>query len=257
MTADLNNHIGFRDVQGGVADLTEAKTAMLPRGLESGQKLTSVVLLGASVDIRDRALGGGESFAVQHQRGHVVTEDDNLVATVGVIVHEPLARTELAGVERVQQALQAGVAAKTATNVFRIKLLGHRAPHFHALHTRQVAIVGEIDPVGFVQLGPHKEAQIFDLVVLAHQRRGEAELAVGIDKMHDFLKHVSRRHVHLVEDHQPPLAPAHSLDHHLAGLGAPAAVADHAVGGDDHAGLAGRRQGLLHATGKQLYTIGL
>jgi len=59
--------------------------------------------------------------------------------------------------------------------------LGHGAPDLHALHVGDVARAREVQPVGLVQLGPDQEVQIADALVLAHQRRRQAQLAVRLD----------------------------------------------------------------------------
>lgn len=71
----------------------------------------------------------------------------------------------------------------------------------------------------------------------------------------NFELHVCGGHVHLVQNHEAPLPAADLLDHLLARGGPTAPVADHAVGGDDDAGLSLGRQLVLGAAGEHVHPL--
>ena len=64
--------------------------------------------------------------------------------------------------------------------ILSVELGRHPAPDLGALNASQEAHRLQLEPVGLVQLGPNEEVEIGDLVVLAHERRSETELAVRL-----------------------------------------------------------------------------
>ena len=60
--------------------------------------------------------------------------------------------------------------------------LGHGAPDLCALHVGNVPRARQVEPVGLVQLGADQKVEVRDALVLAHQRRRQAQLAV---RLHD------------------------------------------------------------------------
>ena len=66
--------------------------------------------------------------------------------------------------------------------------LGHGAPDLDALHVGNVPCAGEVEPVGFVQLGADEEVEVGDERVLAHQGGRQAQLAVRLGDA-DHLHH--------------------------------------------------------------------
>ena len=78
---NLNDDIGVRDVQRGVADLAESDARHLRGGLEGREDLPPVLLPGAPEQVRDLP-DLLQCLAIQNQRGHIVTEDDDLVPSL-------------------------------------------------------------------------------------------------------------------------------------------------------------------------------
>mmetsp|Transcript_18365 Transcript_18365/g.54815 ORF Transcript_18365/g.54815 Transcript_18365/m.54815 type:complete len:254 (-) Transcript_18365:357-1118(-) len=162
--------------------------------------------------------GLAQAHGVLPQSPDVVAENNDLVAAHSLVVlDQKLCRHELVGVHNVQQ-LTAG--AIFLLQVLAEELLSHGAPHLGALHICDVARAREVEPVGLVELGADEEVEVADALVLTHQRRGQAELAVAVCDADDLAEHLRRHHVHLVHEQQPPLT---VLDHahHLLGLRAP------------------------------------
>lgn len=62
----------------------------------------------------------------------------------------------------------------------RASHLGHGTPDLSTLDVGDVAGTCEVKPVGLVELGANEEVQITDTLVLAHQRRRQAQLAVRL-----------------------------------------------------------------------------
>lgn len=87
----------------------------------------------------------------------------------------------------------------------------------------------QVHPVGFVELWADEKVEIVDLVVLAHQRRREAELAVRRDAVQHGAERRRRHDLHLVEHEQAPLELGHAIEQHLGLVRAPTLVREHRI----------------------------
>ena len=77
-------------------------------------------------------------------------------------------------------ALAAQARQQTAAAAAVPSNLSHGAPDFSTLHVSNVASTGEIQPVGFIQLGPNQEVEISNALILSHQCSCQAQLAVRL-----------------------------------------------------------------------------
>ena len=68
-----------------------------------------------------------------------------------VVLYKELAGLELGGVHDVQQLPACKV---ILLQILAVELASHRAPHLCTLHVSDMPRLGEIQPVGLVQLGP-------------------------------------------------------------------------------------------------------
>ena len=168
MRRDLDDDVGVGQVDRGVAHLGDEDGVVLGARLELLEDAYPLRLRRRPVNE-----GPPELDRVLFEREDIVGEDDDLVAASLVEAHQVLARSELVRVHRVEQPLDHRVLAE----VLVVELGGHGAPDLGTLHLGDEAALLQVEPVGFVELGPDEEVEVVDLLVLAHQRRGEAELA--------------------------------------------------------------------------------
>mmetsp|Transcript_46971 Transcript_46971/g.106365 ORF Transcript_46971/g.106365 Transcript_46971/m.106365 type:complete len:220 (+) Transcript_46971:737-1396(+) len=160
-------------------------------------------------------MGGGapevgdlEHFAVGLERVDVVAEQQNLVPARPVSAEEELGGPQLVGVhdgELLLPPLLPGMRLVFAKEELAHRGSRHAAPHLAARHRGEEALVGEVSPVGLVQLGPNEVAQVLDLLVLSNERRRQPELALALAHLHHAPEGCGGGHVHLIEDHEGPL----------------------------------------------------
>eukprot|EP00982_Pelagococcus_subviridis_P006186 30003-Pelagococcus_subviridis.AAC.3 len=158
------------------------------------------------------------------QREDVIAEDDDLILPLLLVeLHEVLARHELVRVHAVQRLF---LRLALGLEVLCEKLRRHRAPHLDALHVRDVPV----------------PLQVFHLLVLAHERRGEPELAVRFRDADHLAEHRRRDDVHLVQEHYTPLPPSHLFQHPPALFAAFAPRGYHVIRRHAHARLVHGRE---------------
>ena len=81
--------------------------------------------------------------------------------------------------------------------ILRIELLCHGAPDLHALNIGNVAITNKVEPISLVELGPNKEVQVLNELVLANQCSSKSQLAMRVGDGDDLAEHLCWNHMHL------------------------------------------------------------
>ena len=117
--------------------------------------------------------------------------------------------------------------------------VGERDPHLHAVGGGDVALRLDVLPRGVVALGADEREHVGLAAVLAHEGRGEAEAATGL-QVGGHPEDRRREQVHLVVDDQAPVAGVEQVE---VGVDALSTGGQHLVGRD------GDRPDLLAGTG--------
>mmetsp|Transcript_81210 Transcript_81210/g.263009 ORF Transcript_81210/g.263009 Transcript_81210/m.263009 type:complete len:546 (+) Transcript_81210:510-2147(+) len=238
MRGDLDDDAGRGDVDGVVPDLGEEDGVAEGALLEGAEDLHALPHVDLAADVvAPQALGK------LLEDEDVVAEDNGLVAPVLVEADEVLADLELVRVAGPEGPAERGVPLVRGPEVLREEGPGHLAPDLDATHAGEEALVLQLLPARLVELGPDEPMQVVDEVVLAHERGREAQAAVRLHSRGHRAEGAGGHDLHLVHDEEAPLEALELREHEL-GLGAALArEAQHAVGGDEHAGAA---LGVLH-----------
>lgn len=91
-----------------------------------------------------------ELLRVSLKRIDVIREYDDLVSSRLMVVDQELAGLVLVRIHAVEEHSL----ARLLPQVLAVELRRHGTPHLGALHVRDVPVLGEVHPVGFVQLRP-------------------------------------------------------------------------------------------------------
>lgn len=239
-----NNELdkGTRQINGIVADLRDEDR--LERGIVSKLLKDAHALRVAGAAVNE---GMTEPQRVRSQRKEIVGEDDDLVVTRLVIANEPLRCAQLIGIGNVEQLLH----ARTRPQILLVELGRHRRPHLVTGHACNVTRRLQVHPIGFVHLRSDEEVEVVNLVVFAHERRGETELAVTRHRREHATKGLGRHELHLVHDEQTPVTSTNVVNAHLRHLAATTAKGKHRVRRDRDATLGQRLLVVLRHTTRE------
>jgi len=89
----------------------------------------------------------------------------------------------------------------TRIQIRLIKVRRHLTPHLNTLHVRQVSLLLQVQPIGFVQFRSDEEVEVVDAVVFADEGGGEAEHAVAFEFGGDGAEDLGWDYLYFVEDY--------------------------------------------------------
>mmetsp|Transcript_16402 Transcript_16402/g.49581 ORF Transcript_16402/g.49581 Transcript_16402/m.49581 type:complete len:231 (+) Transcript_16402:641-1333(+) len=136
MRTDLDDHVGFRQIDGDVADLGQEDRVHDGIKAELRQNRLPFRFLRRAVNRRSF-----QRLGVPQQREDVVAEDDDLVAALFVILHQKLAPLELDRVQHVQQLPSPGKPRRRAALLLR-RPRRHQSPADATARVVGLGVVG-------------------------------------------------------------------------------------------------------------------
>ena len=214
---DLDEHVGVGQVDRSVGDFAEQERVAVRIAAEVVEGLDALLLGRVAADV-----GPIERLGVVLERENVVREDDDLVVAAFVPANEELTGAELLGIHG-RDAVLDRLAAQIGLREFFV----HGTLDEIALDAGDVPVAHQFGPVGLVQFRSDQEVEVFDFVVLAHQRGRQTQFAVRVHRAEHRAEHARRHRVHLVQDHDPPLLITQPVHHLLTFDRTFALVGDH------------------------------
>lgn len=161
MRGDLDDDVGVWYVDWSITNSREDDDVDFITIPKVGDDVQSFSFSYFTANVRD-----SETVCQLLQRENMITKDDDFVTAALMKLHQIMAGHELIRIVEVERLLE--VCVTFGIGVFPIEPRSHFAPHFDALHSSQVPSVLEINPIGFVELGPDQEVEISDLIVFSN-----------------------------------------------------------------------------------------
>ena len=92
-----------------------------------------------------------------------------------------------------------------------VEIRGHLAPNFDALPVRQVALLGQIEPICLIELRANQVIQLCDTQIFSDESSCQTKFTERLDVRSDITELVCRHHLHLIEDEKTPIDLADDL----------------------------------------------